>query len=53
MVIITIVINNTIDCNRFKFDQSTRDKVRKQLKISNDFVIGNIRFLGKDISLFE
>ena len=37
-----IVINNTIDCDRFKFDQSTREKVRKQLNISDDFVIGNI-----------
>lgn len=37
------VINNAIDCDRFKFDIIKRNKTRKELNISDDcFVIGHV-----------
>lgn len=37
------LINNAIDAKRFKYDQSTRIKIRKELGIEDDcFLIGNV-----------
>lgn len=36
------VLKNGIDCNKFKFNIASRNKIRKQLKISTEFVFGNI-----------
>lgn len=36
------VINNGIDTEKFKFNQEIRDKIRKELKIENKFVVTNI-----------
>ena len=37
-----LVINNAIDTEKYKFDQSIRDKARKNLKLEDKLVIGNI-----------
>ena len=37
-----IVINNGIDTEKFKFDQEVRTKIRKELNIENNFVIGHV-----------
>lgn len=36
------VINNAIDCTKFKYDESIRNKMRRELKLQNNFVIGHI-----------
>ena len=36
------VINNAIDINKFSFDESLRDSIRKNLSVENNFVIGHI-----------
>lgn len=36
------VLKNGIDCEYFRFSQEKRDKMRENLKISNEYVIGNI-----------
>lgn len=37
-----IVINNGIDTEKFKFNQKVRNKIRKELNIENNFVIGHV-----------
>lgn len=35
-----VILNNSVDTNKFKFDKQIREKIRKQLNISNkDFVV--------------
>lgn len=43
------LLNNAIDLEKFKYDENTRNKIRKSLNIKeNDFVIGHIgRFVGQ------
>ncbi|SEC11351.1 glycosyltransferase family 1 protein [Paenibacillus sp. GP183] len=36
------IINNAIDCERFKYNEIIRGRVRKELEIENQFVIGHI-----------
>lgn len=36
------VINNAIDCNKFRFRKEIREKIRTELKIENQFVIGHV-----------
>lgn len=36
------ILNNGIDIKEFQFNQLRREKIRKELKIENKFVIGNI-----------
>ena len=36
------VINNGIDTEKFKFNQEVRNKMRKELNIENNFVVGNV-----------
>lgn len=38
-----VVIHNAIDYNKFRFDQTIRDKIRKELEISeNEILFGNV-----------
>ena len=37
-----LVVNNAIDVEKYKFDENIRKKYRTDLKIENDFVIGNV-----------
>lgn len=42
------VINNGIEINKFKFDESKRNKIREELKLNdNDILIGNIGRMEK------
>ena len=36
------VINNAIDCDKYKFDATVRTQVREELGLSNSFVVGHI-----------
>lgn len=36
------IIYNAIDIDKFKFDKLKRDKIRKELSIGNDFIIGHV-----------
>lgn len=37
------IINNAIDCSRFKYDEQIRNKIRKELKITeNELLLGNV-----------
>ncbi|WP_018757163.1 glycosyltransferase family 1 protein [Paenibacillus terrigena] len=36
------VINNAIDCDKYKFDQDTRNNIRNELSINDKFVIGHV-----------
>lgn len=38
----SFVLNNAIDCKRFKFDQNIRDSYQDKLGLDNKFVIGHI-----------
>ncbi len=35
-----LIINNAIECNKFKFDQNKREEIRKELDIEDKYVIG-------------
>lgn len=37
-----IVINNAIDSKRFQYDSDMREKLRKEMKLEDNFVFGNI-----------
>lgn len=37
-----IIVNNGIDCNRFVFNESDRYKIRKELDIDNEILIGHV-----------
>lgn len=37
-----IVFKNAIDCNEFRCNKTIREKVRKELKLENKFVIGHV-----------
>ncbi len=41
------IINNAIDADKFIFNESIRNKIRKELKIENDFVIGHVGRFNK------
>lgn len=36
------IINNGIEANSYKFNPETREKVKKELKIKNNFVVGHV-----------
>jgi len=36
------VLNNGIDCEKYRFNLSLREKIRKELGIENNFVVGHI-----------
>jgi len=36
------IINIAIEAEKYKFDENIRKQIRKELKIENDFVIGNV-----------
>lgn len=36
------ILNNAIDCKKFKYDESLRIKIRKQLGLENKIVIGHV-----------
>lgn len=38
----TFIINNAINIKKFHFDQEIRDSIRKELNLSNKFVIGHV-----------
>lgn len=42
-----IVINNGIDFDKFAFSKDSRDEVRKELGLKDEFVVGNISRLDK------
>ena len=37
-----LVVNNAVDTEKYKFDENIRKKYRQDLKIENEFVIGNV-----------
>lgn len=37
-----IVLNNAVNLNEYKYDYVARQKIRQELNIENDFVIGNV-----------
>lgn len=37
-----VIVNNGIDCNEYKFSEEKRIRMRKELKIENNFVIGHV-----------
>lgn len=38
----TQVINNAIDVNKFQFDKDTREKVRQEMSLCNNIVLGHV-----------
>ncbi|MDU4892215.1 MAG: glycosyltransferase family 1 protein [Clostridium sp.] len=42
-----LVLNNAIDCNKFKFNVQVRTSVRKELNIEGKFVVGNVGRFNK------
>lgn len=36
------IINNAIDCTKFKYNEFIRNKMRKELELQNNFVIGHV-----------
>lgn len=47
------VINNAIDLNKFQYNNTVRDKIRKELKIEDKFVVGHIgRFNSQKNHIF-
>ena len=42
-----IILNNAIDLGKYKFNKEIRDKVRRDLKIDNKFVVGNVGKLNE------
>lgn len=36
------IINNAIDCDKFQFENATRNRVRKELQLEDKFVIGHV-----------
>lgn len=48
-----IVLNNAIECEKFRFSDAVRDAYRKQLHVEDKFVIGNVgRFCEQKNQLF-
>ena len=48
-----IIVNNAIDLNRFKFSLEKRKKIRGELGIKEEFVIGNVgRFMPQKNQMF-
>lgn len=50
------IINNAIDTQKFKFNSNTREKIRKKLKIEDEYVLGNVgrlHFQKNQIYLLE
>ena len=48
-----IVFNNAIECEKFKYNEKVRHEYRKQLKLNDSFVIGNVgRFCEQKNQLF-
>lgn len=43
-----VVINNAIDCKKFKYDENIRKKVRDELGINDELVIGHIGRIEKE-----
>lgn len=41
------ILNNAIDCNRFKFNKDIRKELRSEMNINDKFVIGNIGRFSK------
>lgn len=41
------ILNNAINCNKFKFNKDIRKKLRLEMNINNKFVIGNIGRFNK------
>lgn len=37
-----VLLKNAVDINRFTFEQTKREQIRRELQIENDFVIGQI-----------
>ena len=37
-----VVINNAIDCDKYLFNEKVRSEIRKNLKIEDKFVVGNV-----------
>ncbi|MDM5228350.1 glycosyltransferase family 1 protein [Cytobacillus sp. NJ13] len=47
------IINNAVDCSKFKFDKIKRDKIRKALGVENELLIGHVgRFNEQKNHLF-
>jgi len=42
-----VIINNAIDLQKYKFNQSVRDIVRRELGLQNNFVVGHIGRFNK------
>lgn len=42
-----IILNNAIDLEKYRFNKEIRDKVRRNLKIDNKFVVGNVGKLNE------
>lgn len=37
-----IILNNAIECSRFGFNQTTRDRMRFKLGLNNEFIMGHV-----------
>ena len=54
-----IVLNNAIDCEKYKYDEAIRNEYRKELKIEKNFVIGHVGRFSEEknhhflINIFE
>ncbi|SFQ51608.1 Glycosyltransferase involved in cell wall bisynthesis [Psychrobacillus psychrotolerans] len=47
------IINNAVDCSKFKYDKIKRDKIRKELGVENELLIGHVgRFNEQKNHLF-
>lgn len=42
------IINNAIDCNKFKYNKEIRNKIREELCIKDEIVVGNVGRFSKE-----
>lgn len=42
-----IIVENAVDCEKYFFEESTRDNIRKELNLSNKYVIGHVGGFAK------
>lgn len=37
-----LIVNNAIDCEKYRYNLSTRNRIKESLKLENDFVVGHV-----------
>lgn len=42
------ILRNATECDKFRYNQAVRDRIRKELKIENCFVVGHVGRLAKE-----